>query len=76
METINIEQKIQALVAHLGLEEKLRVYEFAEQLAQTQVRGIPGNDLLRFAGTVPAAELALMEKAIEADCEKINPDEW
>lgn len=38
-------------------------------------RGVPGRDLLRFAGTIDAKSAREMEEAIEEGCERIDPDE-
>ncbi len=37
---------------------------------------IPGIELLRFAGTIPADDLELMRRAIESDCEQVQAVEW
>jgi uncharacterized protein (TIGR02246 family) len=39
-------------------------------------RGVPGRDLLRFAGTIDAESAREMEEAIEDGCERIDPEEW
>jgi hypothetical protein len=38
--------------------------------------GMPGEELLRLAGTWDARDLQAMSQAIEADCEQVNEDEW
>ncbi len=42
----------------------------------SRVRGVPGRELLRFAGTIEPDDLILMEKAIEEGCEQVDADEW
>ena len=37
-----------------------------------RIVGVPGKQLLSFAGTIPAADLKEMEKALEESCERIN----
>jgi putative addiction module component (TIGR02574 family) len=39
-------------------------------------RGVPGRDLLRFAGTIDAESARAMEQAIEEGCERIDLEEW
>ncbi len=39
-------------------------------------KGIPGQQLLALAGTIPVADLNLMQQAIEADCETVDTHEW
>jgi hypothetical protein len=49
-----------------------RVLEFTRALALSTLQGVPGKQLLRFAGTIPASDLRMMQQAIEQGCEKIN----
>jgi hypothetical protein len=53
-----------------------QVLEFARSLVKSEVRGTPGQQLLRFAGSIPADDLQLMREAIEQDCERVDIDEW
>ena len=53
-----------------------RVLEFVRSLVETEVRGTPGQQLLRFAGSIPSDDLQLMREVIERDCERIDVDEW
>ena len=39
-------------------------------------KGVPGKNLLVFAGQIPVADLRDMAQAIKADCEKVQTDEW
>jgi hypothetical protein len=61
-----------------GMSQPLQrqVLEFARSLAKAEVRGTPGQQLLRFAGSIPSDNLQLMREAIEQDCEKIDVNEW
>jgi hypothetical protein len=53
-----------------------QVLEFVRSLVEAKVRGTPGQQLLRFAGSIPSDDLQLMREAIEQDCEQIDVDEW
>ncbi len=53
-----------------------RVLEFARTLVQPQVRGTPGQQLLRFAGSIQPDDLQLMSEAIEQGCEQVDSNEW
>ena len=53
-----------------------QVLEFVRSLVEAKVRGTPGQQLLRFAGSIPFDDLQLMREAIEQDCEQIDDDEW
>ena len=60
----------------LPYELQQRVLEFARALAQSPLRGVPGKQLLRFAGAIPRDEVQRMREAIEEGCERIDADEW
>lgn len=53
-----------------------RVLEFARTISGSTIQGIPGRQLLRFAGSIPPDEVQLMRQAIEQDCEQVDLDEW
>ncbi len=53
-----------------------QVLEFTRTLVKLQVRGIPGRQLLRFAGTIPLDDLNAIHEAIAQDCGKVDIDEW
>jgi hypothetical protein len=53
-----------------------RVLNYAEALNKSGKRGVAGRKLLKFSGAIAADELAAMKKAIETDCEQVNPNEW
>jgi hypothetical protein len=53
-----------------------QVLEFVRALVRAEVRGTPGQQLLRFAGSISPDNLQLMREAIEQDCERIDVDDW
>lgn len=53
-----------------------RVLEFARTLVKLKVQGTPGKKLLRFAGSISARDLQVMNQVIEQDCEQVDIDEW
>ena len=53
-----------------------QVLEFVRTLVKAEVRGTPGHQLLRFAGSIPSDDLQLMREAIEQDCERVDINEW
>ena len=61
-----VEQIIQA-VNRLTPDVQQKVLDFTSALMP---RGVPGKELLRFAGTIPADDLERMTRAIEAECER------
>ena len=72
----SIEKEIISQLGKLPLEKQQRVLHFACALATGEPVGIPGKDLLRFAGTIETSDLRVMAQAIEEDCEKVNLNEW
>jgi hypothetical protein len=52
------------------------VLEFARTLISSKVQGVSGQQLLRFAGTIPIDDLQLMQEAIEQNCEQVDLNEW
>ncbi len=62
----------------LPYESQRRVLLFARALGHSLPRpeGMPGQELLRFAGTISKDDLRLMTQAIEEGCERIDPDGW
>lgn len=53
-----------------------QVLDFARKLVQNEVKGTPGSQLLRFAGSIPANDVKLMREAIEQDCEQVDVNKW
>lgn len=60
----------------LPYELQWRVFEFTRVLAVSIPHGVPGHQLLRFAGAIPLDDLQLMRLAIEEGCERIDANEW
>jgi hypothetical protein len=58
-----LEAEICEYLHQLPLEHQRHVLEFVRALAATQVRGVPGHALLRFAGAIDARDLATMAQA-------------
>ncbi len=53
-----------------------QVLEFVRALGKTEVRGTPGEQLLRFGGSIPLEDLHRMREAIAQDCERVDVDGW
>lgn len=61
-----------------NIEESRVIVTFLEAKStpeKAQTTGVSGQKLLRFAGTIPLADVQLMSEAIE-DCEQIDLNEW
>lgn len=53
-----------------------QVLELARTLLKKEVKGIPGKQLLPFAGSTSPEDLQTMSEAIKQDCEQIDINEW
>ncbi len=53
-----------------------QVLHFVKLLKLSTQQGVPGSQLLKFAGAIPAEDLEEMSEAIEIGCEQVEPDEW
>jgi hypothetical protein len=63
-------------LSKLSEDKQMEVLSYAQALAAHKAAGVPGSDLLRFAGAIPALQLDQMERAIEDGCEKVDRSEW
>jgi hypothetical protein len=70
------QQQIREQLEHLPAAQQQQVLEFARSLVKAKDRGMPGRDLLKFAGAIEAEDITIIEKAIHEGCEKVNLDEW
>ena len=75
MDTPIVEKVIEQLEA-LPQELQQRVLEFTRSLVASTPRGVPGQQLLRFAGSIPRDDITLMSEAIERGCEQVDTNEW
>ena len=75
MDTPIVEKVIEQLEA-LPQELQQRVLEFTRSLVASTPRGVPGQQLLRFAGSIPRDDITLMSEAIERGCEQVDIHEW
>ena len=71
-----LKQEILDQLDQLGSEQQRQVLHFARALAMAKPTGVPGKDLLIFAGAIEEDDLRIMAQAIEEGCEKVNLDEW
>ena len=74
MDTPIIDKVVEQLKA-LPHELQWRVLEFTRALTLSAPRGVPGQQLLRFAGTISPDDARLMREAIEQGCEQVDANE-
>jgi hypothetical protein len=73
---ITVQKQLREQLENLPAVQQHQVLEFARSLVKAKGRGVPGKDLLRFAGAIEAEDLIAIERAIHEGCEKVNLDEW
>jgi hypothetical protein len=75
---INARYKRQLLeqVDRLGDQQQQQLLAFARSLVGQRPTGVPGKELLPFAGAIEADDLSVIARAIQDGCEKIDLDEW
>ena len=71
-----ITQQVIRQLNQLPLELQRKVLDFAQELALSTPKGIPGKQLLRFAGVIEPEDIRAMIQAIEVGCERVDADEW
>ncbi len=70
---------VRDLIKHLETlspQLQAQVMDYVRTLDAERARGVPGKDLVRFAGTISKQELAAMSRAIEQGCEQVDLDQW
>jgi hypothetical protein len=53
-----------------------QVLDFVHALRLSSQNGVPGSQLLRFAGAISDKDLEKMSQAIEEGCEQVESNEW
>jgi hypothetical protein len=71
-----LEQELRDSLAALAPEQQRQVLEYARSLGAAPRQGVPGEALLRFAGTMSREDAAELALAVEEDCEAIDPHGW
>ena len=76
MTSAMLEKELRERLAELAPEQQQQVLEYARALGDVPRRGVPGEALLRFSGTISAADAQEMERAIAEGCEGVDPRAW
>lgn len=76
MSDSSIKQEIVRELDRLPIELQRRVLDFTQALVLSLPKGMPGKQLLRFAGILESEDAQAMTQAIEAGCEQVDVDEW
>lgn len=75
MNTPIIDEVVEQLKA-MPQDLQWQVLEFARALVKAEFQGMPGQNLLQFAGSISPEDLQLMSEAIEQGCEQVDINEW
>ncbi len=75
METLVVEEIVKK-VRKLPNNLQRQVLIFIDALEVSNMRGRPGKELLRIAGSISPEDAAKIEQAIEEGCEQVDLDEW
>ncbi len=77
MQTISVRRQIERKLDALPLEQQRRVLDFITHLDYPDFPpGVPGKDLIQFAGTLSPEDAEELIQIIEDGCEKIDYNEW
>ena len=53
-----------------------KVMHFIQGVRRDAIKGTPGAEILKFAGTIAHEDAEEMNAAIEKGCGQVNPDGW
>jgi len=74
MANSSIKVEIVEQLEHLPSEHQRRVLNFVRRLSRQ--KGVPGKQLLQFAGSISSDDLHTISGAIKAECERVDVNEW
>jgi len=72
----SITKQILNQISGLPVSRQKQVLEFVLGLKGKLPRGVPGKELVVFAGSIPPEDVRVMSKAIEEACEKVDVNAW
>jgi hypothetical protein len=76
MTNATIESELHEQLNRLPLDRQRQVLDFACALVAARPRGVVGQQLLAFAGAIPANDLVEMSHAIDEGCGRIDDRDW
>jgi hypothetical protein len=72
----SLQEEILNHLTKMDEERQKRVLEYVRFLDKDIPIGVPGKNLLKFAGTIDKSDLLIMAQTIEEGCEQVNFNEW
>ena len=73
---ITIKEQILKELDSLPYDFQRKVLDFTQALTLSVPKGVPGKQLLHFAGSIPEDDLQIMAAAIETECESVDLNDW
>lgn len=73
---VPLEKDLIEQIRHLRADQQHLVLDFARTLASAPPKGAPGQELLRFAGSITTEDLHEIERTIDQGCEQVDSNEW
>jgi hypothetical protein len=74
MATTTLEKELLETLHVLTPSQRQQVLSFARSLPVQ--KGTPGHELISFAGTIDMDDLKNIQQTIQADCERIDSNDW
>jgi len=63
-------------MANLPYNLQKRALNYIKGLTLSDKNGVPGRNLLQYAGFIPPDDLNIMKDVIENHCRKVDANEW
>jgi hypothetical protein len=73
---VEFEWELREQSSVLRPEQRRQVLEYARSLSEGARRGVPGEVLLRFAGTLSNEEAEAFKAAVEEGCASVDTNDW
>lgn len=72
----SLKKEILSQLDSLPHELQQQVLEYIRSLSLKLPKGIPGKQILKFAGTISSSDLKKMNEAIKNGCERVDLRGW
>lgn len=71
----DLQQEIMSELSNLDHESQKQVMDLIKTLSPSKPKGVPGGNLLSFAGIIPTDDLNELAQAIK-ECDRVDLNEW
>ena len=76
MTTMAIKSELLLHLNRLPTAMQCQVLQFTRALEMTTHAGVPGSNLIAFAGCIPPDDLNVIAQAVAEGCERVDVHEW